>query len=388
MRISAGVGLVIFSAITIFFHLTGRQAWRRRELELRAEIEALGQQADRARSFGASDSQFVIVWGGSSNEPEIEGDIGLALDAPLPRRILGFSSWLSPEQAIIMEANVSRLRERGQGFHLDLVSNNGRHLEAEGRAIGSRAVLRVRDVSGDRLELMRLRALHGEQSAQLDNLRFLLDTFLHPVWTRGANGAIAWGNEAYVRAIEAKDRNDVVTRNSELLDSQLCEQAARAREAGQVWRVRRNLVVAGERKLMDVFDAALPAGSGGIAYDLSELEALRADHARQMESHIRTLDQIATAIAIFNHGKTLVFANAAYRQLWGLEQSFLDQKPSDSEILERLRAARRLPEQADFRSWKNSLLSLYHSLDPAPQVWHLPDGRTIRVGLTPILKAA
>ena len=164
MRISAGVGLVIFSAITIFFHLTGRQAWRRRELELRAEIEALGQQADRARSFGASDSQFVIVWGGSSNEPEIEGDIGLALDASLPRRILGFSSWLSPEQAIVVEANVSRLRERGQGFHLDLVSNNGRHLEAEGRAIGSRAVLRVRDVSGDRLELMHLRALHGEQS--------------------------------------------------------------------------------------------------------------------------------------------------------------------------------------------------------------------------------
>ena len=69
--------------------------------------------------------------------------------------------------------------------------------------------------------------------------------------------------------------------------------------------------------------------------------------------------------------------------MWGLEQSFLDQKPSDSEILERLRAARRLPEQADFRSWKNSLLSLYHSLDPAPQVWHLPDGRTIRVGFDP-----
>jgi signal transduction histidine kinase len=383
IRISAGVGLVIFSAITIFFHLTGRQAWRKRELELRAEVETLRQQADRARSFSASDSQFVIVWGGASNEPEIEGDIGLALDAPLPRRILGFSTWLSPEQAIVMEANVTRLRERGQGFHLDLVSNNGRHLEAEGRAIGSRAVLRVRDVSGDRLELMRLRALHADQSAQFENLRFLLDTFLHPVWSRNAHGAIAWGNEAYVRAVEAKDRQEVVSRNSELLDSQSCEQAARARESGQVWRVRKNLVIAGERKLMDVLDAALPAGSGGIAYDLSELEALRADHARQMESHIRTLDQIATAIAIFDHSKALVFANAAYRQLWGLEQSFLDQKPSDSEILERLRAARRLPEQADFRSWKNSLLSLYHSLDPAPQVWHLPDGRTIRVGFDP-----
>ncbi|MCW2273161.1 PAS domain-containing protein [Rhodoblastus acidophilus] len=383
IRITAGVGLVIFSAITILFHLTGRQAWRKRELELEAEVEALRQQADRARSFSASDSQFVIVWGGPSNDPEIEGDIGLALEAPLPRRILGFNTWLSPDQASAMEAHVARLRERGQGFRLDLVSNAGRHLEAEGRAIGSRAVLRVRDVSGDRLELMRLRAVHAEQSGQLETLHALLDASAQPVWTRSADGAIAWVNEAYVRAVEAKDRQDVVARNLEILDSQSREQSARARASGEVFRGRRNLVVAGERKLMEVFDAAFPLGSGGIAHDLSELEALRADHARQMDSHIRTLDQIATAVAIFDRSKTLVFANAAYRQLWSLDQSFLEQKPSDSEILERLRAARRLPEQPDFRSWRNSLHGLYHSLDPAPQTWHLPDGRTIRVGFDP-----
>jgi len=383
IRLSAGAGLVIFSAITIFFHLAGRQAWRKRELELQAEVDRLRQQADRARSFSASDSQFVVVWAGSSNEPEIEGDISLALDAPLPRRILGFNTWLSADQASAMEANVARLRERGQGFRLDLVSHNGRHLEAEGRAIGSRAVLRVRDVSGDRLELMRLRAVHAEQTGQLEILRSLLDVSSHPIWTRNGAGALTWVNDAYCRAVEAKDRRDVAARHLELLDSQSREQAARAREAGQPWRVRRNVVVAGERKLMEVLDASLSGGSGGVAYDLSELEGLRADHARQMDSHIRTLDQIATAIAIFDRTKNLVFANAAYRQLWGLEQAFLDQKPSDSEILERLRAERRLPEQADFRSWKNSLLSLYHSLEPAPQVWHLPDGRTIRVGFDP-----
>jgi signal transduction histidine kinase len=383
IRISAGVGLVIFSAITIFFHLTGRQAWRKRELELQGEVEVLRQQADRARSFSASDSQFVIVWGSSSSDPEIEGDIGLALDAPLPRRILGFNTWLPPDQASAMEANVSRLRERGQGFRLDLISHNGRHLEAEGRAIGSRAVLRVRDVSGDRLELMRLRAVHAEQSRQLEIIHALLDASSCPVWTRNLEGDIGWVNEAYVRAVEAKDQQDAITRKLEILDGQSKQLTERTRAAGQVWRVRRNIVVAGERRLMEVFETSLPGGSGGIAYDHSELEALRADHARQMESHIRTLDQIATAIAIFDRSKTLVFANAAYRQLWGLEQSFLDQKPSDPEILERLRAARRLPEQADFRSWRNGLLSLYHSLDPAPQIWHLPDGRTIRVGFDP-----
>ena len=89
------------------------------------------------------------------------------------------------------------------------------------------------------------------------------------------------------------------------------------------------------------------------------------------------------AVAIFDRSKKLVFANAAYRQLWSLDQAFLDQGPSDSEILDRLRAARRLPEQADYRDWKKALLGVYHALEPAPQVWHLPDGRTLRVGFDP-----
>ncbi|MFO1168453.1 MAG: PAS-domain containing protein [Rhodoblastus sp.] len=42
-----------------------------------------------------------------------------------------------------------------------------------------------------------------------------------------------------------------------------------------------------------------------------------------MESHARTLDQLPTAVAIFDGQKRLVFHNAAYRQLWALPQGFL-----------------------------------------------------------------
>ena len=120
-----------------------------------------------------------------------------------------------------------------------------------------------------------------------------------------------------------------------------------------------------------------------MADDLSELEALRADHARQMESHIRTLDQLATGVAIFDRSKKLVFANAAYRQLWSLDQAFLDQHPSDSEILDRLRAARRLPEQADYRGWKNALLEVYHSSSRRRRSGTCPTAARLRVGFDP-----
>ena len=381
--LSLGAGLVIFATITALLHLAGRQRWGKREAELLVESEHLRQQAERARAFLAAETQFVVVWGGARGEPDIEGDVTLVLDAPLPRRVLGFGAWLPSEQAQVLEANVALLRERGQSFRQDLVSQNGRHLEAEGRAIGGRVVMRVRDVSGERLELVRLREVQGQQMAQLEILRGLLDLSPHPVWTRGVDQRLNWVNQSYARAVDARSPQDAVARDLELLDRQSREAAARAREAGGIFRQRQNVVVAGERRLMDVIDAPLPNGAAGMADDLSELETLRADHARQMESHIRTLDQLATGVAIFDRAKKLVFANAAYRQLWSLNQAFLDQKPSDAEILDQLRAARRLPEQADYRGWKNALLGLYHTLEPAAQVWHLPDGRTLRVGFDP-----
>ena len=127
----------------------------------------------------------------------------------------------------------------------------------------------------------------------------------------------------------------------------------------------------------------LPAARAGVAIDVSEVEELRADLNRQMDAHVRTLDQLPTAVAIFDASQHLAFHNTAYRQLWGLDQAFLESGPSDTEILDRLRGTRKLPEQADFRSWKNDVLSAYRSIEPRETWWHLPDGRTLRVVANP-----
>jgi signal transduction histidine kinase len=120
-----------------------------------------------------------------------------------------------------------------------------------------------------------------------------------------------------------------------------------------------------------------------MAMDLSDLESARADLDRLTEAHKRTLDQLTTAVAIFDRSQRLIFHNAAYRALWALDHSFIDQKPTDSEILDRLRAAGLLPEQADFRSWKKSFLASYQSMETNQQVWYLPDGRTLRIVVNP-----
>ena len=62
---------------------------------------------------------------------------------------------------------------------------------------------------------------------------------------------------------------------------------------------------------------------------------------------------------------------------------YLDQGPTDSAVIEQLRAARKLPEQQDFRQWKAQLHEAYRAVETKEHTWHLPGGRTLRVVTTP-----
>ena len=125
-------------------------------------------------------------------------------------------------------------------------------------------------------------------------------------------------------------------------------------------------------------------GSAGVAIDATEVESMRAELARMVDAHRRTLDQLATGVAIFGADRTLTFYNAAYRSLWDLDSGFLDQSPTNSAVLDRLRAARKLPEEQDFRSWKNQLHEAYRALEAKEDSSGIcPTGGTLRVVTTP-----
>src|SRR3954454_14812649 len=101
------------------------------------------------------------------------------------------------------------------------------------------------------------------------------------------------------------------------------------------------------------------------------------------EAHRRTLDQLSSGVAVFDGQRRLAFYNDSYRRLWDLDPAFLDGNPDDSSVLDRLRAARKLPEQTDFRLWKAKLQEAYRALEPQKDTWYLPDGRALSVVTTP-----
>ena len=132
-----------------------------------------------------------------------------------------------------------------------------------------------------------------------------------------------------------------------------------------------------------MLEVPVPRGSAGIGRDATESESLRENLARTVAAHRCTLDQLTTGVAIFGADHHLAFYNSAYRSLFDIDAAFLDDGPADSAVLDRLRAARLLPEQPDFRAWKAELHRAYRSTEPARYEWHLPDQRTLRVVTTP-----
>ena len=61
----------------------------------------------------------------------------------------------------------------------------------------------------------------------------------------------------------------------------------------------------------------------------------------------------------------LTFYNRAFVRLWGLPEEWLERHPRDGEILDRLRDARKLPEQRDYQSLEDARrLALYQASAP------------------------
>jgi signal transduction histidine kinase len=377
------VGVVSFAVVTAIGLLRTRTRAHSAAAADRAEIVRLREQVDRAHGLLFAEPQVVIAWDARSEDPEVLGDPGVVNSVPVARRILAFSTWLDADQAQAMERAVEALRSRGQSFALAVTTLLGRHIEAEGRAIGGRAVLRLKEISGIKRDFAELAARHDKLLREVEAIRTLIEALPSPVWATDAAGRKTWINAAYAHAVDARDAAEAVAHGLELLDPEARAELAAARSSGEPYAARLAVIVAGTRRIFDVFDLATRNGRAGIGIDVTEVETTRSELARAIEAHRRTLDQLPTAVAIFGADQRLTFHNAAYRTLWGLSGDFLHQMPSDGAVLDQLRAARKLPEQADFRLWKNQLHEAYRAVEAIEHLWHLPDGRTLRVVTTP-----
>jgi signal transduction histidine kinase len=385
--LATALALLGFSVVSAILLMRASVRAAKAEARLRSEIAELQAQADRFRALLFAEPQILISWPAGDNRPQISGDTALLMPQESqqfqPQRILAFGTWLPPEPALQMDHAVDALREHGEGFLLNLTTSNGYAIEAMGRAIGGQAIVRIRELSGLRKELAETILRHKTLLEETEMLRGFAAAAPWPIWAKGAKGRLGYANAAYARATEAISATDAIEHNLELLDSDDRSDMDRALNGTQAFTARLPIVIGGERRSYDVHALKIGQGSVGIAIDASEATALRAALVRMAEAHRRTLDQLSSGVAVFDGQRRLAFYNDSYRRLWDLERAFLDSNPDDSSVLDRLRAARKLPEQPDFRAWKAKLHEAYRAVEPEKDTWYLPDGRAVSVVTTP-----
>jgi signal transduction histidine kinase len=381
--LTTALSLVGFSVLSAILLMRTRLRAARSETRLRAEIQSLQSEADRFRALLFAEPQVLISWTAGDSRAQVSGDTSLLASPEAPVRCLAFGTWLPAEAARQMDRAVEALRETGEGFLLNLTTSGGTAVETMGRAIGGQAVVRIRELSGVRRELAETNLRHKALLDETEMLRAFAAAAPWPIWTRRAGGGLVYANSAYARATEAASVADAIDRKLELLDSADRSNMERALNEKAVFAARLPIVVGGERRFYDVHGLNLGGGSVGVAIDASEATALSSALVRMAEAHRRTLDQLSSGVAVFDGHRRLAFYNDSYRRLWDLDRGFLDGNPDDSSVLDRLRAARKLPEQPDFRAWKAKLHEAYRAVETKKDVWYLPDGRALGVVTTP-----
>ena len=352
-----------------------------------AEAEALTRAADleqrlhEAEALLAAEPHLLFIWSGNAAVPDrVGGSLPDVKDVPTdPADQIYFAKWLEVASSETLSQGLATLKKEGTPFNFVVRTRGGDLLEADGRTAGSLATLRLRGLTGERLEMSQLVQKHRSLEQRAAMLTGILNQAPMPVWTRNHERQITWANRAYLRAVEADTVECVVERGLELIDPAQRSQAQEELTKKSVSRQRTHAVMAGERKSVDVIDVAFKDGSAGFALDMTDLESAQNELRRHIQAHASTLDKLATAVAIFGADQRIRFFNAAYADLWSLDAEWLNEQPSDGEILDALREARRLPEQADYRAWKARQLEAYVKVEPHEDWWHLPDGQTLRV---------
>ncbi len=327
-----------------------------------------------------AEAQVLVFWEQGQRARLINHSLQAVPGVPFdPAELERFGQWLEPTSAEELKGGLDALFADGRSFNLLVRTRSGAHLEADGRAAGGRAVLRLRDVVGYRRDLARIIDQHREFKREIRASRALLDALRMPVWMRDETGRIAWANSAYIKAVDASGFGEVRDGQLELLEGRDLVRANAHVRSGKEFRERLQIIIGGERKAHDVVVLPLEEAVVGAAVDVAAIEAVKDIHDRQIAAYDRTLHRVATGVAMFGPDHRLIFFNEAFRRLWSLDADWLESRPSDGEALDRLRELSRIPQVVNYREWKTGVLTKARTAEGYENWWHLLDGRTIHL---------
>lgn len=318
------------------------------------------------------------------------------------RTIEDIQSALSASDAAALEGLFERLRESGEHFTLPArTADRSRALRITGRrgkpvSHGDMvfSILWVEDITLSSREQDLQSALKRGAEEDRDRLQTALDQQPYPVWMRNNRTEIIWCNRAYAQTLDTTpasviaEQRELATKAAKKTTGSNASRALAqaALDQGGSQNMRGHMIVAGQRRLVNIIETATPGQNQtiGMALDITREEELETEQKRYAAANKELLEQLGSAIGIFDVQQKLEFYNTAFSQLWSLDEQYLNTGPKLGDIMEKMRENRRLPEQADFRRFKQGWLNMFTGLiGPHEDMLYLPNGSALRMLVIP-----
>lgn len=281
---------------------------------------------------------------------------------------------------------VNRLEMTGDPVNLLVYNNEERAFELIGAPAGGMIRLIIRDAGflDTRLKAAEERlnaadALVQDQNWERTTLRSMVEESPIIVWNRTKEGAINWADG------QIRTRNSTVTAD-QAVDLIIARTRLNMQPAlvGQPQKSRIEIVVNDgvDTISLQVIEVIRPDGDRiGFATDAGSAASAERTLTRFVQTMTETFAHLTVGLAIFDRNQTLALFNPALVQMWQLEPAWLARRPSLRDIVDELRASRRLPELQDFHKWRSELVGLFDNTEAADyeELWHLSNGSNIRV---------
>ena len=150
--------LVTLAAWAVF----SRHAIVQSEEEAQSRAADLEQRLHEAEALLAAEPHLLFVWTGNDPLPDRVGgtlpDVkGIPSD---PADQIYFAKWLEVSSSETLSQGLATLKKDGTAFNFVVRTRGGDLLEADGRTAGSLATLRLRGLTGERLEMSQLVQKH------------------------------------------------------------------------------------------------------------------------------------------------------------------------------------------------------------------------------------
>lgn len=300
------------------------------------------------------------------------------------------------DDAVRLKKYVTLLQQEGLAFEDILTIKGGERFVC---AYGSRVhstdnnlycdIIWFRDISAQTAQIDVLKQEIEQIKYKVKQLENMVDGLDSPLWLRDENLNIALVNKKYVEYAGNKSKEEVIEHSVEINNNKGEAVAFALAQAAQKSKKKQkksfNLVHQG-----NVYNYALyenpyfldddldKIGTVGYLVNNTELEKAKRNFRINQNNHLEILGVLGTAFAIFDEKANLYFSNASFRNLWNLDNEFIEKTPTYMQFIETIRQHNLLPPISDFKTFKDEELSVFSGLWKIKEdLLYIPDGRTI-----------